>query len=471
MVRFFKGEAKASFERTTGEDGTFTVEGIAPGEWKVTAYPYTLHGASFSREITVRPKCESSMEMRIPDRMTYKIHGQVCGEFGEGLKAVTVEVNLGMHWAPHKRTTTDLGGRYGPMDFKVKLNPPKKANPTPNLSENWVAQSLAMGSMVCFKHPDYAALRIGFNPNDYPSGVIELNASFQRPGTVSGFVELSDGGNADGDYLPYSFKDENSSRSTGTIIKNNHFIIKIPRKTRLVIEDWEVGEKYIVAEKVDVGMVDTTTFRTGVKVRLRRIVRHFIRIVDKTGKLLKDRSVEMTVYAETERTKFSPNGLKAMATLYSIKGIIKLPLKLGKLKRLSVYGQGIVVKDIECSKDNIPKTIAIEFLPPLLTGTIQFPPGFKGNKAVQVQMKAWVQGSATTLPWRPLAYNPTTGAFLLERLNEEYSDSDGTGLNPQYKWKYTVSIRIPGYKPWVKENFRPKPDAGADHVFVSFEKN
>jgi hypothetical protein len=139
--------------------------------------------------------------------------------------------------------------------------------------------------------------------------------------------------------------------------------------------------------------------------------------------------------------------------------VVTLPLKIERLRRLAVYGTGVVGRDIDCTPDTVPETIEVALLPPLLTGTLELPAGVGKDVKPSVGMELTAQGSRMAFSAELRNYDPATGAFTLDRVEEK---------EPVYEYK--VTIAIPGFKPWVKAGFKANAEGTPPHVTVTFER-
>ena len=118
-----------------------------------------------------------------------------------------------------------------------------------------------------------------------------------------------------------------------------------------------------------------------------------------------------------------------------------------------------MTKFVVFTPERIPEQIVFEVLPPVMRGTVRLPPDVEaGDLSVKVERKRG-GGTGCRSGGNPDIYDESTGAF--EILRDEDEDT----------WTlYTVTFTLPGYKPWVKKDFRLKKDETLEEIEVTFEK-
>jgi len=302
------------------------------------------------------------------------------------------------------------------------------------------------GVPVGFNHPDYGHKAKYVMLGSQVDGRIRLDVTLLRPGWIAGTLSVPQGGSVDGKYLRYQIESGGGSHGSSVSIEGNRFRISVKNRGRLVLGH-KVGEFRVV--EPDLGKVDRNTQKEGVVVRLERLQTHEIVLQSETGRPLTD---GIRAYFEGGRSFRSD-----IVSVRSGKVIISIPLKEAKV--LVIRGKGVKEKRVTLQPGNLPATLGLEILAPLMTGFVRFPPGFDASCDVRLGVQAKTGSGSSSSSGRFRDLDDKTGAFTIHR----NSDSGPETV-------YTVTVTIPGYLPWKKEDIRLKEGKTLENVEVTFKK-
>jgi hypothetical protein len=446
-------EGKWHAECLTDSQGNFVLGVPGSGSWRVAAFPFGDAGFQPGEDLTLGPGEDRFLALVVPARVTLQITGQAQGEDGAGIPGVKVEARSpgGDRSEIQPHAVTDSEGSYVLQGLKLSLEKPTAQMPREVRRDGGFSYGHSTGwrrrgVSVNFNHPDYGHKSEYVMFGRQVDGRIRLDVTLLRPGWIAGTLSVPQGGSVDGKYLKYRIVSGGGSHGAGVSIKGNRFRIPVKNRGRLVLGH-KVGEFRVV--EPDLGKVDRNTQKQGVVVRLERLQTHEIVLQSETGRPLTD---GIRAYIEGERFFLSD-----IVSMRSGKVIISIPLKEAKV--LVIMGKGVKEKRVRLLPGNLPATLGLQILAPLMTGVVRFPPDFDASCDVRLGVQAKTGSGSSSSSGRFRGLDEKTGAFTIHR----NSDSGPETV-------YTVTVTIPGYLPWKKENIRLKGGKTLANVEVTFKK-
>jgi hypothetical protein len=460
----------ASVQRWSDSDGGFDLRLPLGGNWRVTVFPFGQEGIRPTHDVEVADLSEANIEIVVPDRVTYDIHGQVTDEDGQGIAKVNVRAWYAILRSRKRlftETTTGPGGHYQITAFEIPVPRPPESRSDTNERERFPRHTpVTMARTrhyphisLYFDHPDYSPEFERLVLSDHRPGRVKIDAILTKPGYVDGILIVPGGESLDGKVLPFHFERAEKPKGSYVIedqakVVENTFRIRIPAKGRLTIGG-KIGR--FVAEEIDLGMLDKSTRKTGVEVVLKSLKLHSIRLLDQNGTPIPEGAVN--IFAEWESAE-NPNHRHSVEI---DSGCILVPIPFTGTKILNVIVDGQRKERIKITEDDIPESVTIQILPPLLVGRILLPAGYTNKEEIHVKMSIQREGGGQSR-MGPISFfdgnfDPENGEF---RFNPFY--------NADRNSNYTIIISIPGYKPWEKKNVCLQEGKSPESVVVTFQK-
>ncbi|GEM_PF-2893087 len=442
-------------ECLTGGGGTFALGVPGAGRWRVAAFPFGDRGYRPGRDLELGRGEERIVDLVVPARTTVEIAGRVTEEEGNGIPGVTVTAEIPQRPGPANSVAGATGpdGTYALRGLVVSLARPSPRSPREIQDGRFPSHRFvggrgsARGVSVLFAHPAYGEKHEYVSLGTMKGGRIPLDVTLLRPGWVAGVMDVPGGASVDGAYLSYRFESAHSSTGASVTIEDNRFRIPITRKARLVLGS-RIGD-FRVADP-DLGEVDRNTRKEGVVVRLERFQSHEILLVDGSGLPLGDRASPWAY--------FEGRGL-GMDDVDVVSGKVLLPLPFEEAKTLVISGDGVKERRVKLKPGDLPATVTLEILAPLMTGVVRFPPGFDDFDEVRLHIEAVSGSGRSGVSGGFTGLDRDTGRFTIQRQSDRGPET-----------VYTVTVQIPGYAPWKKEGFRLKEGETLENVEITFEK-
>jgi hypothetical protein len=476
-------------ECLTDDGGRFAMCTWEEGAWKVTAYPYGDRGFRPEKQVEVEDGSDDFIELVVPDRHEFEVSGCVKDSGGKGIPGVQVKVHaVGGAKLTEAETVTGEEGIFNLPALAVGLPCPSPRAPRSMIEfdgdSSWSRlrklgeRSGGPGLFFKLTHPEYKAKSERVGLSQAIDGRISLDLrlnSLGKGGGVSGTITTPGGESLDGWSLPYRIEgtgkagekegggqfpfgtDASGSGMPGVKsaakIKGGRFTIKVETEGRLILGGF-VG-RYWIVDDMDFGEVDRETRKGGVVVQARALPVHTITLLDQNGVPLGE-TVE-GIWGLVWGGKGPKGPCSGFVEVKS--GKILVPVYFSDARTLKVWGTGFIEKSLEIHPDRLPETIRIHLLPPLLVGKVEFPPGFADWEEVEIHVKSEYAGGGHGGSGQWTGFDRKTGEFEIKRFSKE-------GPNTVYR----VMISIPGHKPWVKDNIRPKKGKPPERVVVTFHE-
>ncbi|MHC5079141.1 MAG: carboxypeptidase-like regulatory domain-containing protein [Planctomycetota bacterium] len=460
LVRFARDE-KYYLECTTEEDGSFIGGLTRPGTWKVIAFPYGDEGFRPLAEVIGRAGETVRVELVVPERIEFRLSGKVTSAEGGGIDGVSVSLSGYVRHGSslRERTRTSGGGGYAFPPLEVPLPKPKGMGPrrVQDRDIEWMRRAhmrrfSGPRVSVRFSHPGYGDENEQVPLHMAVEGAITLDVILRCSGVVRGTVVWPEGEDGEDAAIPYRIVQGLSWSGDTVEIEGNQFEIKIDSAGRLIIGG-RVGEYWI--REMDLGMVDRSTVKDGITVVFSRLQWHPILLVDQNGgPLKKDIRDHLRVSMGEEG-----ESLLGFDDIEIKEGRIQFPLVFSEPVKLSIDGEGITRSMTKIRPGHLPDQIAVEVLAPLMVGKLVLPPGFQDFTKIRVKIEADHGGGSWSSSHSLPLLDKATGAF---RLLKDGDMAPGADL--------TVTITIPGFKPWVKAKFQLKKGETVENVIVQFKK-
>jgi len=450
----------------TNEDGRFYSSVAKGGEYRLKAYPFDMHGLAPETTLVVEEDGKAFAEIVVPDRLVNTLFGTVSRKDGTGIQGVEVRV-IGACGAfvAEGVATSGKGGAFDLGDVLVSLHRPKGTGAgvfDPHDFDNdddiidflvqyGLRKDIRPVLLVMCDHPDYER-KFQVVELKVRDRTVRLALGLTRVGRVGGSVTVSAGESLEGKKLPYRFEMGKRVLHKCVDITNGEFHIRFTEAGRLILGGL-VGRFWV--DDVDVGRVDTRTKRKGIALSARPLEIHTISLYSSKGVPLT--LSEPEIYAMIE---VIPGGRSEHVRI--VDGRIRIPIFFKKSRRLSLWGDTVPQMEILLHADRLPDTLPLNVrdVQVILKGRVVFPTGFKNWGGVKLDICGTNrEGKESGCFGKWEFFGDKTGEFTLKSLPE---------IGPH--GVYRVSIHVPGYKRWVKEEICVKEGESAEWVLVTFEK-
>ncbi|MCU0723775.1 MAG: carboxypeptidase-like regulatory domain-containing protein, partial [Planctomycetes bacterium] len=440
LVRFFEvgcnpfGAAWVERGRQlTGADGGFRFAPARSGPVRAEAEAYGNFRVPFRREGEAGAAASSFLEIEIPGRVEAELEGTVAGHDHRPLPGVDVSVRQSRGSETWAARTDERGDFRIPGLWLGLPRPAPRPSADPETTDEivlWGARTSPGDLTAAFSHSAHLPCErpVRFDPELPAPQKVRMHVQLARAGRVEVRLQAVGKGPADGATLRYRIQISFGNSTAGEVrVESGRAVIPVPHEGRLLLPRGLVGEYWI--DETDLGPVSGDTNRTDASALLVSIPWHEMEVLDTEGGPLDPARVRI-------ETEYRVEGYCAFSPSLADGRRLRVPLFAAREGNLRLEGWGFLRTDVAVDPVRPPAAVRLRTAAPLLTGTIEVPPG-AGDR---VRLKILVfQGD---LYWgereeRWSDFDPATGSFRVLR-----PAVDGVCR------RFAVELRVPGRKPW-----------------------